>query len=286
MQAYPSTYEGITITKQILTTSENISFLLVITKSDVGDILYLGGKEEFCIKAQINAPNTPEMTGNLANVYYGEACALNRKLKRGIDTQYMLRTMICYIKQTYPTLQQLTFIDASKRECNDTTTINLAHFSYLQYGETWYMRVFGAVIPSDYERKFQIANEKLQQEKKFMSWNQFFGGITGGVKTTIKIEEIKEAYETTNTWQEFVGKLKSKMDISDLCKYMSHWMDTLLQRPYFTFYFGMVNFILPLHSKQLQDLPFIQVLPYTESQSAGFRKTKRRRRHRDIHTIV
>ncbi len=276
MPPYPSF--STPVKRELVQSADNISFCLITVESDTSDLLYLGGQHSFCVKIQINKPYELN-SGNITNVYYDELCSLNKRLKRGLDTQYLLRTMIAIIKQRYPMITKLTFTDASERDCDGVYKIPLFHLYYILYGQTWYMKTFGATMSPKDRQKYDAADKKMQNLKTSLTWDKFYKNIIANHKLYLPYEEMEQIYNTTSSIQDFFIRVRDKLGAPDFCIFIAPWLeDHMMCYKYYPIYIGMINFILPFDSVQLQQLPTVTIRDY--STSGGARKTRKRYRPR------
>lgn len=276
MPPYPSF--AIPVKREIVKTMDNMSYCLVTYESDTSVMLFLGGEHTYCVKIQINKPYEFNL-GNISNIYFNELCSLNKKLERGLDTQYLLRTMIAIIKQRYPQITKLTFTDASERECNEKYTIPLFHLYYILYGQTWYMKTFGATMSPKDKQKYDMADKKLQNLKTTLTWKEFYTTIITDTVLPLPYEDMEQLYNKTTTIQDFFIQIRDKIGASNFCIFVAPWLEEhLMCYKNYPLYIGMINFILPFDSVQLQQLPTVTIRDY--STSGGARKTRKRYRPR------
>ncbi len=263
--------------QEIITTGDNISYLLKIYTGVSNDVLFFGGKYDYCIEVQIDH-DINETEGLLTHIYYEEVCLLNTKVKRGIGTQDMLRTVISVIRSKYPHITSLSFTDTSSRTCDNGYTVNLYHMYYLLYGKTWYMKTFGAVFknPND-AKKMEQADRVFQVYKQQLSWDRFNDRImnTRG-KEYISSDDLQQIYLNTKTWQEFFIQVRDTIGAADFCLWISTWMEKLMTMANFSFHIPMKTFLLPFSSSQLQQLPSVTIGKYISE--GGRRHTRRKRR--------
>ncbi len=270
-------YEELSLpcTQEIITTGDNISYLLKTYTGVSNDVLFFGGKYDYCIEVQIDH-DVNVTDGMLSHIYYEEVCSLNTKVKRGIGTQDMLRTMLAVIRTKYPHIQTLSFSDTSSRTCDNGNTVNLYHMYYLLYGETLYMKTFGAVFKnSTDQQKFTHADKAFQVYKQQLSWDRFTDRVmnTRG-KEYISSDNLNQLYLQTTTWQTFFIQVRDKIGAADFCLWISSWLEKLFMMANFSFHIPMKTFLLHFSSPQLQQLPTITIGEYI---SQGEKRTTRKK---------
>ena len=84
------------------------------------DILYtaikIGGNYLDCVSIFINYNNNKPLNANMPHAMYDEKCAITH-LDKGDGSRIMIKTILEYIKQNYPTIKEIKYDDMSSIEC-------------------------------------------------------------------------------------------------------------------------------------------------------------------------
>lgn len=96
--------------------------------------------------------NDPEKELVLSGLSYKKKCRIGAEMERGIQTVYMIKSLLIYALQEYPEFDYVGLMDMSSRECMEGgEQLDLAEYNYWLYGKTWYQRNFGAIPdPTDH----------------------------------------------------------------------------------------------------------------------------------------
>lgn len=212
--------------------------------------LYFGGMEKWCTHVQlIREPlSSPKSLGYLIKVRYDSLCSLSKNTERSGNTVMIVKTMLQYIADKYPTVTQLQFNDLSQRTCDNQTEAFLGVMTYLYLGKTWYMKHFNATIHPDSVSFMEQAVDKLNRAKIENKWEKMRLTITnkeGYIPMTDV--EMGKLYDSSPTWQVFFRTILNSADISLFCMFFSEWQDTFIQM-----YFNnlvSVSFLMPVVSQ-------------------------------------
>jgi hypothetical protein len=189
----------------------------------------IGGKKK-CINITITK-NDPR--AYLTGICYKPECAINRELPKGNDgTVVMLLGSLKYISEHYEYVKEFVFMDKSYIECINHKYISLAYFNLVKYGKTWYMSKFDAK-PIDKDINSQIVNANniftSQEVKNELSYDEFFEKYIK-LKYELKNKKyeaiynsLKDIYETSNTYREFIININNKFGD---CKIFTYWFDS------------------------------------------------------------
>lgn len=280
MACIPSVRPSVEKEKHILTIKNGTKpikeFLLTIHKSADTHILYLGGEHTYCIEIQVYLPGSIyERFTNiedciLANLYYNKLCSLSGGFQRGVDTTLILQTMVSFIRNTYPFVKRLQLKDYSTRKCDESLSINLYEFYYIQYDKTWYQRTYGAYRGESDERVFSEANTIFQEKKKEISWDIFIQFFKDAPYDLDKAEHL---YLNTDSWQAFFIEWRILFpDIASFCIFLQPWLSGFLKA------LMKYDFTAPYYYIDLANMPDIQYLIKIRGGGKRIKKQTRNKR--------
>jgi hypothetical protein len=246
-------------------------YLLTLRISETSTMIYIGGITAWCIECQIIHNSN---TANLVKIVYDEKCSLSGKFKRGQGTKELMALLLAYIHNNYPYIHNISFDDYSYRECSDKERIDLAYFYYLLEGETWYMKTMGAkFLNTEHKTYFTIATQAFNELKTTMSWDTYDIDVT--VAHPLVLEEMKALFHEHKTWQSFFQALKDKVDIADLCIYMTPWITNFVKK-YAKLYFNTMKFVMPVPNTKLPVVSYT-LKPYIRNGGKYTRKYSKSR---------
>lgn len=163
---YPIPQDNETLTKKTIRIGTIQTFLLVTHETNKSIHIYVGGHDKWCIYCDIikdmDTKRIKEM-GYITKIRFDISCSLEHTFARGGDTKMLIKFLIQYIFNTYPTVRELAFNDLSVRTCDNDTDVNLAVMTYLYSEETWYMKNFSAHVLPSYDNEW--TNIKTRYEK-------------------------------------------------------------------------------------------------------------------------
>ena len=245
---YPPVKPGSKSTK-IKVKVGNKTFLIVTHESEFSYMIYIGGRDVYCIEVQLLKPSIGAniSQGFFSKIRYDEGCALDTSFIRGEDSQLILKFLLTYIYYEYPYVKTMAYNDLSTRECNDGSKVNLSEMTYIRTGKTWYEKNFDAYLQPEFSSIFKRKEEKFQELKKVMEWD------TINVLTDRSYAEYKDLYNSSNTWQEFFGTISDKIGITKFCISASPWLSNFIT-VYLQVLFIGFTYIIPIKD---YDIPYI-----------------------------
>jgi hypothetical protein len=117
-----------------------------------------------CVNIIINEENKLY----LSTLQYRPSCTVDRAMKKGESTMFMLKGILKFVLEHEPLYNEIYFVDESTFDCplvgdGYTITISLPYNNFILYGKTWYERHFEA----------EITRQKLkeQMETSLLSLN-------------------------------------------------------------------------------------------------------------------
>ena len=231
----PGTIEpprGIIEVKQQKVTVGQKTMVITEFHTELSTTIYIGSDKIYCIDITLYKEKGGKYNprGDLTKVRWDGECSLTDAFERGTDTIMIFRLAMKYIHTTYPDIQVIAFTDLSTKECINGASVSLSAMKLFTDGKTWYESRFNAYIDPDSTAMYTAMMERAMKQKELMSWDQFVY-YTANNPTLLRIEHIKEKYESSNTWQEFFTYIRSQLDISTFCICLSekNWFDIFVQ---------------------------------------------------------
>jgi len=195
-------YPSNTIGKRELLEVENKTIVLTTYEKNSLISIYLGGVKHWCIHCDIVKGDNGkiEEKGYLIKIRYDLLCSMEENIQRGGDISKLLKLLLQYIHNTYPSVKYLSFTDLSSRRCDNGIDTNLAVMTYLYSGKTWYEKNFDVTIAEQSEDTLKQILHYYNESKK-VPW--------------IKIKDIMSNYKI----------LPYSERMSKFCIFVSSWLD-------------------------------------------------------------
>jgi hypothetical protein len=273
MSAVPTPRDEYKVTRKRLKVGTK-HILLTTHESKDSYILYFGGLYFYCLYAIISKLDSPMARyfnperGSLPEVHYSVKCSLEENFRRGIDTTMLIRLAVSYIKKTYPHVKILSFNDASYRECDIGTKVELPELAMITTGKTWYETHFGAYPSQEAQNTLKRAKSKLKEIKDDLSWEKFKHVMF--VADPLPDATLKAAYDKADTLQDFFLWLRGEIGVPEFCAFCAPWLHA-----FFMHAIGVtvtnLGYMLPI-----QDSP-VEAVEYEESPFRGGGKRPTRR---------
>lgn len=247
--------------------------VMTIEETDFSYTIYIGNPEIYCIDAHISKPgksDSPE-TGHLSKLRYDSECSLEHDFERGVDTNNLLKILLTYIARNHNYVTSLTYQDLSERTCDNGMPVNLALMTYLWKGQTWYQKNFGAYLEGYNKQRFEEYEKKFQDNKSKVTWNNMKSMMTPTLP--LPEDEMKQYFESAETWQEFFKPIVDKIGIASFCNFISNWIDKFFLQ-FFKVPFISIQYNLPV--KEYNDIHFT----ISDYIRGGKRKTRKIRKAR------
>jgi hypothetical protein len=231
-----------------------------ISQTDDG-IIYsrnfkIGGDYTDCVNVSITYDeyNKP-VSAKFPTLVYDEKCSLTSELDRGEGTIIMIKTLLKYIKNKIPEINEFVFEDKSNIECVIVTPpcalggtsaecgtdeekhqkrhrkrgtyarpLVLYYFSIAFNHVTWYEKHFNAYQKNLIIHRAYRARVKELLEKKVMkpSFNDFLRISQPPMKY---LDELKILYEKSETYGDFFNSIPK----NDRCRLTREWIPTFME---------------------------------------------------------
>lgn len=187
----------------------------------------IGNSEIYCIDCTILKNNTGIYnTGTLTKARWDIDCSIDDPFEKGDDSITIIKLLLTYIKDKYPSVTNLLFTDMSTKTCDDGSSVNLASMKIFTDGKTWYESHFDVIMDTDYQDLYNNMKKYANEKKLLMTFENFIGYININ-NLPLSIDEFKIEYENSKTWQEFFSYIRNKIGISKYCIWLSKngWFD-------------------------------------------------------------
>ena len=140
---------------------------------------------------------------------------------------------------------------------------------YITTGKTWYENKYNAFIESkDQEETFRKAEIQFQSLKSQMDWS-----LMKQIMKVVPEDDIimKPIYDSSNTWQDFFGKLLDGMGVSNFCNFVSPWLASFMMN-YSKMQFTGTKYLMPIKNHN-SNITFIT----SNYKKGGSNATRKRR---------
>lgn len=193
--------------------------------------IFIGNQQTYCAYAQIYYKNNRDIieTADLHKIRWDSECSYDEPFKQGKDTAMIFRLIITLIKDRFPEVKYVRFNDASSRQCDDGMgTMNLGMMKLFTDGETWYEQHFKAYIDPSCKDIYQLKIKEANESKNRYSWEQAKQYIE---LPAITESELKQKYEETSTWREWLKWVRVRLGDSYFCKWLTKrgWFDIFIR---------------------------------------------------------
>lgn len=136
---------------------------------------------------------------------YHEKCSFDEALDKDEGTKYMIRTALYLVKKIFPHVQKFVLDDESHFYC-DSVDVSLSHYYIALHGKTWYEQQLNAYLEEPEIQKEYEDFIKTFSETKDISFYKIPSFYLHSIPWT---ENIREIYDSTNTFNEFFSQLRS-----------------------------------------------------------------------------
>ncbi len=225
--------------KRELLVIENKTIVLTIYEKTSSINIYLGGVKHWCINCEEIKDDNGKIKEEayLIKIRYDLLCSIEEKIQRGGDITKLLKLLIQYINNTYPTVNYLLFNDLSSRRCDNGIDTNLAVMTYLYSGKTWYEKNFDTVIAEQSIEALRQITEHYN-ESKMVPWIKMKDTINNYKVLPYTDNEIELLYNNSKTWRIFFEEIHMKIGMSQFCIFVSSWLDSFILK-YFNNLMGL-----------------------------------------------
>jgi hypothetical protein len=216
--------------------------IITIFECETSITLNIGNSEIYCIDCTILKNNTGIYdTGILTKARWDIDCSIGDPFEKGDDSIIIIKLLLTYIKDKYPSVKQLLFTDMSTKTCDDNSSVNLAAMKVFTDGKTWYETHFDVIMDKKYEELYNNMKKDANEKKSSMIFENFIGYINNN-NIPINIDEMKIQYDNSKTWQLFFSYIRNKIGISKYCIWLSKngWFD------------NFTNAVLKFHTLSIQ----------------------------------
>lgn len=243
----------------------SLSILLTKRESEKQITIYLGGPTRWCVYCEL-----PKVGGQLKDIGYLNKvrfdllCSMEHSFAKGHDTKQLIRLLVQYIHENYPSVTHLSFNDTSTKACDNKVDTSLAFMTFLYTEQTWYEKNFRAFIATQSKANYEDLKRRFMDLKQ-KPWEEFWEyAYRGADSLPIPESVLKGIYDSSETWKEFYGSIVDRVGIAEFCNWISFWSQRYMHDH--GIHFMTFTFHLPIRSYGLS---------FTISQKGG----RRRRRY-------
>ena len=226
------------------------TMILTEFHTELSTTIYIGNKNIYCIDSTIfkERDGTYMPRGILTKVRWDGECSMTDAFERGTDTIMIFKLAMAYIKTTYPTVTTVAFTDLSTKECSNGASVSLSGMKLFTDGQTWYESHVDAYIDPASAAMYTAMMARATELKQTISWDDFVY-CTANNRTIIGIENVKETYESSDTWQKFFTYVRTQLGVTNFCICLSekNWFDIFIQSR-LQFNLMGVQFLIPIAS--------------------------------------
>ena len=206
--------------------------MIITTYETINTIrIYIGNRDIYCMDVQLlkDSETQTATTGHLEKARWDTVCSLDEPFGKGTDTILMIKTLINYIKNTYPNVEALTFNDMSTKTCDDGSSVSLAAMKLFTDGETWYETHFDISLDTYNKSLYETIKKTINEKKRELSFDKF-SMYSNTSALSIQNGKLRIIYDESDTWQKFFSEIRNIVGISKLCVWLSknNWFDIFL----------------------------------------------------------
>lgn len=200
----------------------------------------IGGNYTDCVNVSITYDKFGKpISAKIPTLVYDEECSLSAPLDRGEGTIIMIKTLLRYIKNKIPEINEFIFEDKSNIECGTeeekqqkrrrkrgthATPIALYYFSIAFNGVTWYEKHFNAyqedlTLHTAYRTRVR---ELLKDETIKPPFNDF---LLIAQPPRLYLDELEALYEKAKTYGDFFKSIPK----DDRCRLVREWISRFME---------------------------------------------------------
>jgi hypothetical protein len=219
------------IIKTLIKTKLRTKTMIITTfECNTSITINIGNREIYCIDCTLlkNTNTGIYDTGTLTKARWDIDCSIGDPFEKGDDSIMIIKLLLTYIKDKYPSVKQLLFTDMSTKTCDDGSSVNLAAMKIFTDGKTWYESHFDVIMDENYKELYNSMKKTATEKKETITFNTFTGYLNiNNIPNQISINTMKTEYENSKTWQEFFSYIRNKLGISQYCIWLSNngWFD-------------------------------------------------------------
>lgn len=205
--------------------------IMTIFESENSVTIYIGDSNIYCIDCQIikNKESGNYESGILTKARWDINCSLDDPFEKGTDSIIIIKLLLTYIKDTYPSVKHILFTDLSTKDCDDGSSVSLVGMKVFTDGKTWYESHFDVYMDKLYKDLYKAMMSNATEKKSNMSFKTFMGYSTT-YNLNISLDILESKYNNSNTWQEFFSYIRNTIGVSNYCKWLSknNWFDNFI----------------------------------------------------------
>ena len=209
----------------------NNKFSASITESKNEFRVKFGGIKQ-CINISVYKD---DVDPNINGISFDKKCSKDADMISGEGTVEMTKIAIKFVKSIFPDVRNFMLKDHSKITCEYNNTVPLYYFYLIKHDKTWYQSKFNAKPYNKDDIKLIKEAIDYMKNEPMLPLEEFNKKYIIGSKCRLKkfVDFIKETYNKSKSYHEFINKLISEND----CGILQYWFSYFFSK-HCTFNFG------------------------------------------------
>lgn len=236
----------------------------------------IGSLNITCVNVSIFYKNNLPEVASIPHIMYEPNCSIDYPLERGYKgSTIMIKTLLEYIHENIPSIQEIHFEDKSNIECateeeigkgsknrkigTNVVPIPLYYFSIAFNGQTWYEKYFNAIQKDTHKhRLYKERIHNMLYTKEFKSKLSFIDfSIMSQINNPEIMNEIENYYNNSDTLGDFFTSIPKK----DRCRLVRDWITIFMSH----------------HLKDVfSNTDWIIKIPCSHTEGGGKRKSRKK----------
>ena len=194
----------------------------------------IGGDYEPCVTVSYKYSDNVPISASLPHLLYEPECSIGFSLEKGQGTENMIKSILRHAFKKVPNISTFSFDDMSHIDCNEKDIskspprkaikpLNLAYFSIIYHGMTWYERVFHAEMKD--KNSYRLYKERLSFLGDPAAKPSFHAFLEIAQPPKEQIEYLEALYIPTKTYREFFQNIPREQR----CTVLYHWLHTFMK---------------------------------------------------------
>lgn len=160
---------------------------------------------------------------------YQSGCNIIEDMERNKGTKNMMKTIIQFIKQKYPSVREIYLLDASMYKCDKLAiyknAFSLYDYYLFKYGSTYYEHNFGAEMVSQSDKELHEVNKKVIKDFKInkILFEKYLSKQIGKIPVPSIKEDIKQFIDAINDNELATNFIKRYRFSTNTC-YLMHFL--------------------------------------------------------------
>jgi hypothetical protein len=194
----------------------------------------IGGDYGPCVTVSYKYSDNIPISASLPHLLYEPECSVGGELEKGKGTETMIKAILRHAFKKVPSISKFFFDDMSHIDCNDKdlsknpprkaiNPLNLAYFSIIYHGMTWYERVFRAEMVD--KKAYRLYKERLSFLDDPAAKPIFHSFLEIAQPPKEHIESLEALYTPVRTYREFFQDIPR----DKRCDVLYPWLHTFMK---------------------------------------------------------